>query len=83
MTKAPFTKTGERASARLELIHSDVCGPLRIMARCVFYYFITFTDDFSKYGYVYLLKHKSDSFKKFKEFKAEVEKQRGGSIKTL
>ena len=81
--KAPFTKTGERASARLELIHSGVCGPMRTMARGGFYYFITFTDDFSIYGYAYLLKHKSDSFKKFKEFKAEVEKQRGGSIKTL
>ena len=83
MTKAPFSKTGERASAQLELIHSDVCGPMRTMARGGFYYFITFTDDFSRYGYVYLLKHKSDSFEKFKEFKAEVEKQRGGSIKTL
>ena len=83
MAKAPFTKTGKRVSAQLELIHSDVCGPIRIMARGGFYYFITFIDDFSRYGYVYLLKHKSDSFKKFKEFKAKVEKQRGGSIKTL
>ena len=56
---------------------------MRTMARGGFYYFITFTDDFCRYGYVYLLKHKSDSFEKFKEFKAEVEKQRGGNIKTL
>ena len=48
-----------------------------------FYYFITFTDDFSRYGYVYLLKNKSDSFEKFKEFKAEVENQTGKSIKVL
>ena len=83
MTKALFTKMGERANARLELIHSDICRPMRTMARGGFYYFITLTDDFSRYGYMYLLKHKSDSFEKFKEFKAEVEKQRGGSIKTL
>ena len=44
---------------------------------------LTFTNDFIRYGYVYLLKHKSDSFKKFKEFKVEVENQRGGSIRTL
>ena len=74
MTKAPFTGQGERATKRLELIHSDVCGPMCTMARGGFYYFITFTDDFSRYGYVYLLKNKSESFEKFKEYKAEVEK---------
>ena len=83
MTKAPFTGIGERATERLELIHSDVCGPMRTMARGGFYYFITFTDDFSRYGYVYLMKNKSESFEKFKEYKAEVEKQKGESIKTL
>ena len=33
---------------------------------------LTFTDDFSRYGFVYLMKHKSESFEKFKEFKNEV-----------
>ena len=83
MTKSPFIGQGERATKRLELIHSDVCDPMRTMARCGFYYFITFTDDFSRYEYVYLLKNKSESFEKFKEYKAEVEKQIGKSIKTL
>ena len=67
MTKAPFTGKGQRATERLELIHSDVCGPMRVMARGGYYYFITFTDDFSRYGYVYLMKNKSDSFEKFKK----------------
>jgi hypothetical protein len=31
-------------------------------------YFITFTDDFSRYGYIYLMRWKSESFEKFKEF---------------
>ncbi|KAL8134002.1 hypothetical protein AgCh_009177 [Apium graveolens] len=83
MAKAPFTGQGERATERLGLIHSDVCGPMRTMAKGGFYYFITFTDDFSRCGYVYLLKNNSDSFKKFKEYKAEVEKQTGDSIKVL
>ena len=77
MTKAPFTGQGERATERLGLVHSDVCGPMRTMARGELYYFITFTDDFSRYGYVHLLKNKYDSFEKFKEYKAEVEKQTG------
>ena len=38
-------------------------------------YFITFIDDYSRYGHVYLLKHKSEGFDMFKTFKAEVENQ--------
>jgi hypothetical protein len=38
------------------------------VARCGFQYFITFTDDFSRYGYIYLMRHKSEPFEKFKEF---------------
>jgi hypothetical protein len=75
MAKTPFSEKGERATKCLELIHSDVCGHMRTMARGDFSYFITFIDYFTKYGYVYLLKNKSDSFEKFKEYKVEVEKQ--------
>ncbi|KAI5317449.1 hypothetical protein L3X38_037156 [Prunus dulcis] len=48
-----------------------------------FSYFITFVDDHSGLGYVYLIKHKSESFEKFEEFKNEVEKQTRKSIKIL
>ena len=34
---------------------------------------MTFTDDLSRYGYVYLMKHKSETYEKFKEFQSEVE----------
>jgi len=57
MTKTPFTGQGERASDLLGLIHTNVCGPLNTTARGSFHYFITFTDDFSRFGYVYLMKH--------------------------
>ena len=33
MTKSPFAKSCERVSELLELIHSDVCGPMSITAR--------------------------------------------------
>jgi hypothetical protein len=42
-------------------------------ARGGYQYFITFTDDLSRYGYVYLMKHKSETFEKFKEFQSEIE----------
>ena len=83
LTKTPFTGFLERASDFLELIHTDVCGPMSSIARGGFQYFITFTDDLSMYGYVYLMKHKSETFKKFKEFQSEVENQCGKKIKAL
>ena len=83
MTKTPFTGFPERASNLLELIHTDVCGPMSTTARGGFQYFITFTDDFSRYGYVYLMKHKSETFEKFREFLNEVENLRGKKIKAL
>ena len=83
MTKSPFTGKGERASDLLGLIHSDVCGPMNVQARGGYSYFITFTDDFSRYGYVYLMHHKSEALEKFKEFKNEVQNQLGKSIKAL
>ncbi|KAK8600822.1 hypothetical protein V6N12_050670 [Hibiscus sabdariffa] len=83
MTKAPFSGKGERASDLLGLIHSDVCGPMNTQARGGYQYFITFTDDFSRYGYIYLMRHKSEALEKFKEFKNEVQNQHGKSIKAL
>jgi len=68
MTKVPFIGFPERASDLLELVHIDVSGPMSMTARGKFQYFINFTNDFSRYGYVYLMKHKSKMFEKFKEF---------------
>ena len=62
MTKAPFSGKGERASDLLGLIHSDVCGPINTQAKGGFQYFITFTGDYSRFGYVYLMQHKSEAF---------------------
>ena len=83
MTKRPFKAKGLRAIEVLELVHSDLCGPMNIPARGGYEYFVTFIDDYSRYGYIYLLHRKSETFEKFKEFKAEAEKQTGKSIKTL
>ena len=47
------------------------------------YYFLLFTDDFSRMSWVYFLKSKSETFQNFRIFKAIVEKQSGKSIKVL
>ncbi|KAK1613079.1 hypothetical protein QYE76_036752 [Lolium multiflorum] len=83
MTKTPFSGMMERATDLLEIIHTDVCGPMSVASRGGYRYVLTFTDDLSRYGYIYLMKHKSETFEKFKEFQSEVENQRNKKIKFL
>ncbi|KAL0404285.1 UNVERIFIED_CONTAM: hypothetical protein Sradi_2069300 [Sesamum radiatum] len=46
-------------------------------------FFITFTDDHSRYGYVYLMRYKSEAFGRFKEYRLEVENQTNRKIKAI
>ena len=83
ITKSPFSEHREWVAGLLELVHTDVCWPMTTHARGGYPYFITFTDDHSRFRYVYLMKYKSESFEKFKEFRSEVEKQTCKSIKII
>ena len=83
MTKTPFSGSMERATDLLEIIHTDVCGPMNIEARDRYHYFLFFTDNLSRCEYIYLMKHKSETFEKFKEFQSEVENHRNKKIKFL
>ena len=74
MTNSPFTGKSKHATELLNLVHTDVCGPMTVSARGGYKYFITFTDDLSRFGYVYLMRHKSESFEMFKRYRNEVEK---------
>ncbi len=49
----------------------------------VFHASNTFIDDLFMIRYMYLMKYKSVTFEEFKEFRQEVEKQLGKSIKVL
>ena len=66
MTKSMFSGTMERANDLLEIIHTDVCGPMSVEARGGYRYFLTFTDDLSTYGYIYLMEHKSETYESSK-----------------
>ena len=81
MTKTPFSGTMEHASDLLEIIHTDVCGPMSIEARGGYCCFLTFTNELSRYGYIYVMKYKSKTFEKFKQFQSEVENHRNKKIK--
>ena len=72
--KTPFSRIMERAIELFEIIHTDVCSPMSVKAHDKYRCFLNFTDDLSRYGYIYLMKHKSEIVERFKEFQSEVEK---------
>ena len=77
------TKGGTRVTKLLELIHSDVNGPMRTISHGQTKYFVTFIDDFSRKTFVYFMNQKLEVLDKFKIFKALVEKQMGLDIQKL
>ena len=81
-TRKPFGK-GTRAEYPLQLIHSDICGPMSIKARHGASYFITFIDDYSHYGHVYLISHKYEALDCFIKYLNEVENQLDKKVKVL
>eukprot|EP00253_Pinus_taeda_P001991 PITA_01991 len=72
-----------RAKEPLEIIHSDLCGPMQAASLAGNQYFLTLIDDFTRKTWVYFLKKKSEVFEKFRNFKALVENQSGLHIKVL
>ena len=56
---------------------------MNIEARDRYHYFLIFTDDLSRFEYIYLMKHKSETFEKFKELQSEVGNHRDKKIKFL
>ncbi|KAL0405649.1 UNVERIFIED_CONTAM: Retrovirus-related Pol polyprotein from transposon TNT 1-94 [Sesamum latifolium] len=80
--RKPFGKA-KRATHPLELVHSDMWGTMNVGARHGAFYFLTFIDDYSRYGSVYLLSHRSEALDCFKRFLAEVENQREVNLKVF
>lgn len=72
-----------RKSGLLDLVHSDVCGPLKVKSFSGALYFVTFIDDCSRKLWVYALKTKDQVLDVFKEFQALVERQTGKKLKCL
>ena len=52
----------------LDIIHTDLAGPMNVTALGGFKYIITFTDDFSRFITVYLLKNKNEATQAYKKF---------------
>ena len=71
-----FPKKSEcKTTKPLQLIHSDLCGPMHIPSVGGSRYFVTYTDDYSRYVSVYMLKTKDEAYDKFVEYVELVENQ--------
>ena len=81
-TRLPFSKA-KRACFPLELIQSNIYGPMNVRARHRAQYFITFVDDFIQFGHVYLISHRSKALDCFKRYSTLVKNQLNTKIISL
>lgn len=81
-SRLPFY-AGTRATELLQVVHSDICGPMEVKSIGGARYFLLFIDDFSRMVFIYFLKAKSEALSYFKEFKSIVENQQNKKIKIL
>lgn len=70
-----FSQNGVRSSRALELIHSDVCGPITPPTWNGKRYIVTFTDDYTHFTTVYLMEKKSEVIQHFFTFSQMVSSQ--------
>ena len=68
-TRLPFPKKSNHRSSKLvELIHTDVCGPMNGESIGGSHYFVSSIDDYSRYATVHMIKNKSEVLSTFKGF---------------
>src|SRR5258707_467441 len=79
----PFLSLQSHTSHPLELVHSDLHGPLPVRTHSGFCYWVSFIDDYTYFRVVIPLQVKSDTFEAFKSFKAYAENHHGMKIKAL
>ena len=63
-----FSSSDNVSSACFDLVHSDVWGPSPVLSISRYSYYICFIDDFSRYTWVYLLRHRSEVFQIYTDF---------------
>lgn len=85
MARKPFLSVSSsyQATQPLELIHSDIAGPINLKSVGGSQYLLMFTDNFTRYRVGNFLKSKSETLIQFKKYKALVKKQQGLTIKKL
>jgi transposase InsO family protein len=82
--RAPFpTVSTYRASAALELLHDDLCGPITPATHGGKKYFFLVVDDYSRYMWVVLVRSKDEAFEAFKKLKATTEMEHKLKVRAI
>ncbi|KAK3002524.1 hypothetical protein RJ639_022091 [Escallonia herrerae] len=82
--RVSFRRDGkEKKIERLELVHTDVCGPTTVKSLGGNFYFVSFIDDASRKTWIYAIRQKSDVYHTFKKWKVIVENETGNKVKCL
>ena len=76
-----FSKTSKLKAYILDMVYSDVCGPIVLETLGGSRYFVMFIDDTSQKVWVYFLKRKDLVSQYFKRFHAIVEREIGKPLK--
>ncbi|WVZ11552.1 hypothetical protein V8G54_016082 [Vigna mungo] len=78
-----FGKGKHSTERPFEYVHADLWGPARTLTHGGGAYFLSIIDDFSRRVWIYVLKNKSETFQKFKEWHTQIENQLGCRLKCL
>lgn len=78
-----FDGTRKRATSTLDLVHTDVCGPITPNSRDDERYFASFIDDYSHFAVIYIMKQKGELFQKLQDFVAQCRTQFGKTVKAI
>ncbi|GJV93371.1 retrotransposon protein, putative, ty1-copia subclass [Tanacetum coccineum] len=81
--RVKFNTSVHTTKGILDYVHSDLWGPSQEASLGGARYMLTIIDDFSRSVWPYFLKHKSEAFSAFKEWKVMVETQTGKKVKKL
>ena len=79
--RLPFKSSKNATSERLELVHSDLSGTIRIPNQNKFNYYVTYTDDYSRYTVTFLMQSKTQTLDTFIEYQKKIELVTGCKIK--
>lgn len=83
-SRKPFKRIeNEKARGKLELIHSDLCGPFNVTSLQGNKYMLIFVDDYSRMVFIYFIKCKTEVRVKFQELQALLERESSCKIKCL
>ena len=77
----PFNSNESISTDIFDLIHSDVWGPSSISSIGGSRYFVVFVDDYSRYSWIFHMKHRSELLQVYSNFAKMVETQFSKRIK--